>query len=206
MNVLPSFFPLAEQPWVNSRTEVGGRRLRRLGCTCGLSLCCAKWEKLSKLMAMGSYVSRSVLGTAAYAFLCAPDGPPQIWTQNQIILSQHFSRSQVLRSKKDTQKVKLLQESQCILSKITQNVSSSHAFFSDLLKSKSASVSSSLGPLLYLYRMEILEPASFQETGSVSYLFSFLLSRILASPLQPPATKYLGAQLLSLWYPTIWHL
>ena len=141
-----------------------------------------------------------------YAFLCAPDGPPQIWTQNQIILSQHFSRSQVLRSKKDTQKVKLLQESQCILSKITQNVSSSHAFFSDLLKSKSASVSSSLGPLLYLYRMEILEPASFQETGSVSYLFSFLLSRILASPLQPPATKYLKAQLLSLWYPTIWHL
>ena len=79
MNVLPSFFPLAEQPWVNSRTEVGGRRLRRLGCTCGLSLCCAKWEKLSKLMAMGSYVSPSVLGTAAYAFfLCAPDGPPQI--------------------------------------------------------------------------------------------------------------------------------
>ena len=128
MNVLP-FFPLSEQPWVNSRTEVGGRRLRRLGCTCGLSLCCAKWEKLSKLMAMGSYVSRSVLGTAAYAFLCADMNTKSNNSQStffKVTAANLWGVRRIL--KKSNYYRNLWKALQCVLSKIKQNVSSSHAF------------------------------------------------------------------------------
>ena len=135
MNVLPSFFPLAEQPWVNSRTEVGGRRLRRLGCTCGLSLCCAKWEKTFEINGDGKLCKPLCAWHCSLCLLvCSWWAPSDMNTKSNNSQSTFFKVTagnwwEVRRIlKKSNYYRNLWKALQCVLSKITQNVSSSHAF------------------------------------------------------------------------------